>query len=192
MLTDLKIIIQKRRELRARTMDALHGAGIEIASRLQYSASASFRSARAFIPRAPRREETVVPGTGPRLDRLRQGREGRVTGQTQGAAYEEFNQKLKDVTPPNRSRRPRRKEAEALAAEKNWLEKRLEWLQVQIERQESKIAEDSNSGRDCAQAASEVLSDLRPGGVRSTRPARPRPEAGPACPARRIGSRATR
>ncbi len=140
LLTDLKILIQKRRELRARTMDALHGAGIEIASPAILS-KREFPVSKTFIPRAPRREEAVVSGTGPDSIVFDKAEKAESLAKLK-ERFEEFTRKLKEVTAAQKAQ-TEEKEAEALAAEKVWLEKRLEWLQVQIERQESKMAEDS-------------------------------------------------
>ena len=67
LLTEVNRIIDKRRELRARTMDALHGAGIEIVSP-NFMNTRSFDNSHAFIPEHD--AATDEDDTGPSADAL--------------------------------------------------------------------------------------------------------------------------
>ncbi len=139
LLTDVNKLIDKRRELRARTMDALHAAGIEIVS-------PTFMNTRAvdkgitFIPEVV--EHTYADDSKTSPDALAFDKAGKAE------SVEKLRDKLADTEariracsdmlsdPPNTAAR------EAAEAEKQELQNRAERLSALIARKEEKISKD--------------------------------------------------
>ena len=140
LLTDLQQLISKRRQLRAATMDALHEAGIEIASPTLHSVR-RFESNREFIPDAPEFVVVETEGAGPDglvFDKANQAENlenMRAERDTSLKATEEINAQLKTATTDE--------EKKPLELEKARLDRRTTWISDQITKIEANIAADT-------------------------------------------------
>jgi hypothetical protein len=139
LLTEVNRLLDKRRELRARTMDALHAAGIEIVSP-SFMNTRNFDTNEQFIPDVGAIDEPV--DAGPSTDAL-------VFDKAEEA---ESVTKLREKLEESRDRIRVCKEladdkskpdaATAAAAEIESLEKKVERLTALIDRKEAKISEE--------------------------------------------------
>lgn len=139
LLTEVNRLLDKRRELRARTMDSLHAADIEIVSPT-FMNTRNFDTNERFVPDVRAAEEPV--DTGPSTDAL-------VFDKAEEA---ESVTKLREKLEATRERLRVCKElvddkgkpdaAIAAAAEVESLEKKVERLTALIDRKEAKISEE--------------------------------------------------
>ena len=142
MLTDLTNIIQKRRLLRALTMDLLHEAGVEIASPNIHSVR-DFSARHTFVPkvdRAAAAADEELPAVGPDdlvFDKANQAE----NLETLRAARDALLQDLSAAEASIKAEIDEEKRA-ILVREKERIERRGMWLGKQIERLESRIAEE--------------------------------------------------
>ena len=139
LLTEVNRLLDKRRELRARTMDALHAAGIEIVSP-NFMNTRNFDTNEQFIPDVGAIDEPV--DTGPSTDAL-------VFDKAEEAeSVTKLQEKLEE--PRDRIRvckelagdKGKPDVATAAAAEIESLEKKVERLTALIDRKEAKISEE--------------------------------------------------
>lgn len=142
LLSDLTNIIQKRRLLRALTMDLLHEAGIEIASPAIHSVR-DFSPRHAFIPK-PGTQDIVdhedTPSVGPDdlvFDKANQAE----NLQTLRDARDKLSAEIAAADASLKTEEDEDKKA-TLTKEKERLERRTLWLGKQIERLESRIAQE--------------------------------------------------
>lgn len=142
LLADLTNIIQKRRQLRALTMDLLHEAGIEIASPSIHSVR-DYSPKHAFVPKPGAQDDIEhedAPAVGP--DDLAFDKANQAENlQTLRDARQKLSADLAGIDATLKTEEDAEKTA-TLEREKERIERRALWLGKQIERLESRIAED--------------------------------------------------
>ena len=139
LLTEVNRLLDKRRELRARTLDALHGAGIEIVSP-NFMNTRNFQTTDRFVP-----EVDVVPepvDSGASADAL-------VFDKAEEAeSVTKLREKLQGIQDRIKAckeivvDKSRPEAAAAAAAEIESLEKKSERLAALIDRKEAKISDE--------------------------------------------------
>ena len=138
LLKDINRIIEKRRELRARTMDVLHAAGIEIVSP-SFMNTRAIKEGRAFIPEVDEDFAAEPAGSPDAIVFDKAEKAASVSKLRESLAEAEARLRTCDeviADPPNDQA------AEGAKAEKEQLEERIEPLSALIARKEEKIAED--------------------------------------------------
>ncbi len=137
LLKDVNRIIDKRRELRARTMDALHGANIEIVSPT-FMNTRAFDTNKTFIARAKKVDTADADTTSPDAIAFDKAERAESVSKLR-SKLEEVHLRIKTcdeiiADPPNDQAR------EAAETEKEALEQRIERLQSIILKKEAKIS----------------------------------------------------
>ncbi|MBT8081574.1 MAG: mechanosensitive ion channel [Gammaproteobacteria bacterium] len=139
LLKEINRIIEKRRELRARTMDVLHGAGIEIVSP-SFMNTRAIEKGQPFIPEVDEGDDATATGGSPDamvFDKAEKAasvsklRESLAEAETRLRACAEVI-----ANPANELA------AEAAKTEKERLENRIERLSALIARREENISKD--------------------------------------------------
>jgi small-conductance mechanosensitive channel len=139
LLTEVNRLLDKRRELRARTMDALHTAGIEIVSP-NFMNTRNFDASERFIGDVETVEEPVDTGTSTDalvFDKAEEAESVAKLREKLEAAEERIRvcrESADDKSKPDA--------AMAASAEIESLEKKVERLQALIDRKEAKISEE--------------------------------------------------
>jgi small conductance mechanosensitive channel len=139
LLTEVNRLLDKRRELRARTMDALHTAGIEIVSP-NFMNTRNFDANERFVPDVEPVEEPVDTGTSTDalvFDKAEEAESVAKLREKLEAAEERIRvcrESADDKSKPDA--------AMAAAAEIESLEKKVERLTALIDRKEAKISEE--------------------------------------------------
>ena len=139
LLTEVNRLLDKRRELRARTMDALHSADIEIVSP-NFMNTRSFETDERFIPEVQAEGESVDTGGSADalvFDKAEEAESVTKLHEKLEAAKERIkacNELADDKNKPEA--------AAAATAEIEVLEKKVERLTALINRKEAKISED--------------------------------------------------
>ena len=139
LLTDIKRLIDKRRELRARTMDALHEAEIEIVSPT-FMNTRAFDPNEMFIPEVEKGETPINSDVS--TDKLifdKAEEAESVSKLRERLAADEERVKICKETAKDKSDE---KAASAAAAEIEGLERRIERLKALIDRKEAKISDE--------------------------------------------------
>ncbi|MFK8052201.1 MAG: mechanosensitive ion channel family protein [Woeseiaceae bacterium] len=135
LLTDVKSVLGKRRQLRAATMDALHAAEIEIASPVLVSTRA-FSPKQSFI--APT-EETIANSSGSGPDSIVFDKA--IEAESLGNLRERQNQLSSDLKRLNQAL-AEDEENEAIQRQQALTAKKLERLEQLIVKREAKISSD--------------------------------------------------
>jgi small-conductance mechanosensitive channel len=139
MLTEVNRLLDKRRELRARTMDALHAAGVEIVS-------PNFMNTRAIDPNG-----RFVPDVEPMLEpaTAEQSTDALVFDKAEEAiSVENLREKLQEVKDRMKTCQDLVKDqsdkpvADAAATEIETLQRKIERLTALINRKEAKISDE--------------------------------------------------
>jgi small conductance mechanosensitive channel len=139
LLTDIKRLIDKRRELRARTMDALHEAEVEIVSPT-FMNTRAFDPNEMFVPEVEKGETPINSDVSTDklvFDKAEEAESVSKLRERLGEAQERLKickEALKDKTDEKKSA--------AAAAEMEGLERKIERLTAMIDRKEAKISEE--------------------------------------------------
>ena len=139
LLTEVNRLLDKRRELRARTMDALHAAGIEIVSP-NFMNTRSFDAGDQFIPEVEPAAEPLDTGASTDalvFDKAEEAESVTKLREKLDAAHERMKackELAHDESNPDA--------ASAAAAEIEALERKVERLTALIDRKEAKISEE--------------------------------------------------
>ena len=139
LLTEVNRLLDKRRELRARTMDALHAAGIEIVSP-NFMNTRNFDTNEQFIPDVKAVEEPVETGTS--TDALVFDKAEEAESVTKLREQLEAAQERIKVCRDLAGDESKPDAASAAATEIETLERKIERLTVLIDRKEAKISEE--------------------------------------------------
>lgn len=139
LLTEVNRLLDKRRELRARTMDALHAAGIEIVSP-NFMNTRNFDTNEQFIPDVEAVEEPVETGTS--TDALVFDKAEEAESVTKLREQLEAAQERIKVCGDLAGDESKPDAAAAATAEIETLERKIERLTVLIDRKEAKISEE--------------------------------------------------
>ena len=138
LLTEVNRIIEKRRELRARTMDVLHGAGIEIVSP-SFMNTRVLDKGQAIIPEVSEDDDTSTAGSPDSIvfDKAEKAASVSKLRESLGEAEARLRTCNEVIANP-----PNEQAVEAAKVEKEQLENRIERLSALIARKEEKIAKD--------------------------------------------------
>jgi small conductance mechanosensitive channel len=139
LLTEVNRLLDKRRELRARTMDALHAAGIEIVSP-NFMNTRNFDTSEQFIPDVEAVEEPVAAGTS--TDALVFDKAEEAESVTKLREQLEAAQERIKVCRDLAGDESKPDAANAAATEIETLERKIERLTVLIDRKEARISEE--------------------------------------------------
>ena len=139
LLTEVNRLLDKRRELRARTMDALHAAGIEIVSP-NFMNTRNFDTNEQFIPDVEAVEEPVDTGTS--TDALVFDKAEEAESVTKLREQLEAAQERIKVCRDLAGDESKPDAASAAAMEIETLERKIERLTALIDRKEAKISEE--------------------------------------------------
>jgi small conductance mechanosensitive channel len=139
LLTEVNRLLDKRRELRARTMDALHAAGIEIVSP-NFMNTRNFDANEQFIPDVAAVDEPV--GAGPSTDALVFDKAEEAESVTKLREKLEATKERIRVCKELADDKSKPAAATAAAAEIQSLEMKVERLTALIDRKEAKISEE--------------------------------------------------
>ena len=138
LLTDVKKLLDKRRELRGRAMDALHDAGVEIVSPSFMNTRAVTKN-KTFIPPASRVSESSAEATSPDAIAFDKAEKAESVEKLREALNETRTriQSCEDII----AKPPSDKALEAAEKEREQLLMRAEKQTALIERKEQKISE---------------------------------------------------
>jgi small conductance mechanosensitive channel len=139
LLTEVNRLLDKRRELRARTMDGLHAAGIEIVSP-NFMNTRNFDTNEQFIPDVEAVEEPVETGTS--TDALVFDKAEEAESVTKLREQLEAAQERIKVCRDLAGDESKPDAANAAATEIETLERKIERLTVLIDRKEARISEE--------------------------------------------------
>ena len=139
LLTEVNRLLDKRRELRARTMDCLHAADIEIVSP-NFMNTRNFDPNERFVPDVQAAEEPV--DTGPSTDALAFDKAEEAESVTKLREKLEATRERLRVCKELVDDKGKPDAAIAAAAEVESLEKKVERLTALIDRKEAKISEE--------------------------------------------------
>ena len=139
LLTEVNRLLAKRRELRARTMDGLHAAGIEIVSP-NFMNTRNFDTNEQFIPDVEAVEEPVETGTS--TDALVFDKAEEAESVTKLREQLEAAQERIKVCRDLAGDESKPDAANAAATEIETLERKIERLTVLIDRKEARISEE--------------------------------------------------
>ena len=139
LLTEVNRLLDKRRELRARTMDALHAAGIEIVSP-NFMNTRNFDTNEQFIPDVKAVEEPVETGTS--TDALVFDKAEEAESVTKLREQLEAAQERIKVCRDLAGDESKPDATAAATAEIETLERKIERLTVLIDRKEARISEE--------------------------------------------------
>jgi small conductance mechanosensitive channel len=139
LLTEVNRLLDKRRELRARTMDGLHAAGIEIVSP-NFMNTRNFDTSEQFIPDVEAVEEPVETGTS--TDALVFDKAEEAESVTKLREQLEAAQERIKVCRDLAGDESKPDAANAAATEIETLERKIERLTVLIDRKEARISEE--------------------------------------------------
>jgi len=139
LLTEVNRLLDKRRELRARTMDALHAADIEIVSP-NFMNTRNFDTNERFIPDVQAAEEPVE--SGPSTDALVFDKAEEAESVTKLREKLEATQERIRICKELAEDKGKPDAATAAAAEIESLEKKVERLTALIDQKEAKISEE--------------------------------------------------
>ena len=139
LLTEVNRLLDKRRELRARTMDALHSAGIEIVSP-NFMNTRSFESGEQFIPDV--RAVDATADTGMSADALVFDKAEEAESVTKLRESLQAAQERIKVCRELADDKSKPDAAMAATAEIESLEKKVQRLTALIDRKEAKISEE--------------------------------------------------
>lgn len=142
LLTDVQNLIQKRRQLRASTMDVLHEAGVEIASPSILTVR-EFPPNKSFIPKPPDKDEVVAQDTGAGPDDLVFDKANKA--ENIASLRKEHEQCVKEIEQLDTRLKETLTEEEkaSLTAERVRLERKEKWITRQADRLETTLDEDN-------------------------------------------------
>ena len=139
LLKEVNRLIEKRRDLRARTMDVLHAAGVEIVSP-SFMNTRALEKGQAFVPEVDEEDETAATAKSPDSIVFDKAEKAASVSKLR-ESLAEAEARLRSCTevianPPNEQA------AESAKLEKEQLENRIERLSALIARKEEKISND--------------------------------------------------
>jgi small-conductance mechanosensitive channel len=141
LLTDLQSLIQKRRQLRAATMDVLHEAGVEIASPYILSVR-EFPPNSSFVPKPASKADVATEESGARPDDLVFDKANQAENIANMRQDHEQCVKDMEAIDAKLKEKPSDEESARLTAERQRLEQKDKWITRQVERLESNIAQE--------------------------------------------------